>query len=372
MNVLILTASTGGGHIRTSEALKKYFNEKGENINAEIIDTFKYINPILDKTVTKGYLYLAKKTPKLYGKLYNLTNEKKKLNDYVNKMNYLFSRRLLPLLEQVNPDVIISTHPFSTEMIAYLKSNYKINIPLICIMTDYAYHKAWIQENVNAYIVSNDEMISEMIDNGVERQKIYSFGIPIDDEFYKKGEKSELLYSIGFDKDKKTILMMAGSFGVTNVLGIYKDIMEIGGDFQVIIITGKNKRLYEKFEQCIKDSNKKTELIYFTEHVAKYMQCCDIIITKPGGLTVTEALACNVPLVIFDAIPGQEEENADFLIKNNMAVKLSTEDKNIKETIENLLDDSEKLIEMKNACKNHAKNNSCKNILKLISTFNID
>ena len=118
MNVLILTASTGGGHIRASNALKNYFKEKDKAINVNVVDTFKYINPLLNKTVTNGYLYLAKKTPKLYGKLYKLSNDKPMMDNYVNRMNSIFARKLMPLIEGFKPQIILTTHPFYTEMIA--------------------------------------------------------------------------------------------------------------------------------------------------------------------------------------------------------------------------------------------------------------
>lgn len=363
MNVLILTAATGGGHIRASNALEKYFKENDCSINVNIVDTFKYISPILDKTITNGYLYLTKKTPKLYGKLYKLSNEKPLMNSYVNRMNTVFAKKLMPLINDFKPDVIVTTHPFSTEMIDYLKRKNKINIPVICIMTDYGSHSAWIRKNINYYIVSNDEMVEELVSSGVNRNKIYSFGIPIEEDFYTS-KNNEIC--VDEDKDRKVILMMAGSFGVKNIFKIYEDIIDIDYDFDLIIITGKNKKLYEKFQEKINENNKNIKLIYFTKEIVKYMKCADMIVTKPGGLTITEALACNIPLVIFDAIPGQEEENADFLVKNNMAVRLNSDDKSIKDTIEYLLKNDEELIKMKKSCSLFDKSKACEQILNLI------
>ena len=251
-------------------------------------------------------------------------------------------------------------------MIAYLKTKNKINIPLICVMTDYSSHNAWIRDNVNEYIVSNDDMMKEMIKVGVDKEKIHSFGIPIDEDFYDEGKKSFYMNDVNSNHHKKVILMMAGSFGVKNILAIYEDIIDINYDFKLIIITGKNKKLYEKFKEKVALSNRDIELIYFTDEIVKYMKCADMIITKPGGLTVTEALACNTPLVIFDAIPGQEEENADFLVKNNMAIRLSSNDKSIRNTIEALLTNDEKLKTMKKACIAFDKSKSCENIFDLI------
>ena len=180
MNILILSASTGGGHMRDSKAIENYMIQQGENINVEIVDSLLYISPILNKTITSGYLYLATKTPKLYGKLYDLTNKEHKLANFVARLNNIFANKLMPLIEDFKPDVIITTHPFPTEMVSRLKVKGEINIPLICIMTDYAPHKAWISKGIDAYIVSNDDMVGKMVNEGVNLKNIYSYGIPID------------------------------------------------------------------------------------------------------------------------------------------------------------------------------------------------
>lgn len=185
-------------------------------------------------------------------------------------------------------------------------------MPLICLMTDYGPHRAWIADHVDAYIVSTPDMIPEMQAMGVKKELIYPFGIPVGDVFQQKG-KPELLEKIGMEPGVPTILIMAGSFGVTNILNIYKDLIRLPTEFQIIIITGRNQKLYEAFTSVIEKSPKKTKLVFFTDEVENYMQASDLLITKPGGLTVSEALACSIPLAVFDAIPGQEEDNANFL-----------------------------------------------------------
>lgn len=366
MNILILSASTGGGHMRASQAVENYMTQHNKDINVKIVDSLLYISPILNKTVTSGYVYLATKTPKLYGKLYDLTNKEHRLANFVTRLNNIFANKLLPLIDDFKPDVIITTHPFPTEMVSRLKSKTEINIPLICIMTDYAPHKAWISDNVDAYIVANDDMVSKMITEGVDQNCIYPYGIPVDEVFFEEKEKQLVIEELELNKNLPTILMMAGSFGVSNVFDVYENIIDIDLDFQIILVTGKNQKLYNHFEKVVESSPKKTKLIYFTNEINKLMQASDIIITKPGGLTVTEALACNIPMAVFDAIPGQEEENADFLLKHNMAVKIS-DGNSCREAIVELLKDSEKLEDMKEACKSFDKNDSTKNIFLLIN-----
>ena len=366
MNILILSASTGGGHMRASKAIEGYMTQQNKDINVKIVDSLLYISPILNKTVTGGYVYLATKTPKLYGKLYDLTNKDHKLANFVTRLNNIFANKLLHLIDEFRPDIIITTHPFPTEMVSRLKSKKEINIPLICKMTDYAPHKAWINDKVDAYIVANDDMVTKMVTEGVDSRCIYPYGIPVDEVFFEEKEKQLVIEELGLDKNLPTILMMAGSFGVSNVFDVYENLIDIDLDFQIILVTGRNQKLYNHFEEVIGSSSKKTKLIYFTDEINKFMQASDIIITKPGGLTVTEALACNIPMAVFDAIPGQEEENAEFLLKHNMAVRIS-DGNSCREAIVELLKDGEKLEDKKEACKSFDKNDSTKNIFLLIN-----
>ena len=372
MKILILTAATGGGHLRASSALKSYILETQEDCEVEIVDTLKYISPLLDKTVTEGYEAMAKRTPKLFGSLYKSTNRGKSTTTYF--FCNIFRKYLMPLVEEFRPDAIISTHPFATEMISLLKEDGKITAPLICVMTDYGPHRAWIHPYVDSYIVSNEGMVDTMAKMGAPREKIHPYGIPVEESFYEKMDRAEVLRQLGLSPDKPTVLIMAGSFGVSNILRIYNNIIKVNLDFQIIVITGKNERLYEAFNKLIlRNSRQKplrdvsvklkpkpskpTKVLFFTNEVHKYMQISDLIITKPGGLTVSEALACNLPMAIFDAIPGPETENAEFLIDNNMAVKIQ-KGSACSETIYDLLSNQERLEEMRRSCSAFDKSSS--------------
>jgi processive 1,2-diacylglycerol beta-glucosyltransferase len=366
VKILILSAATGGGHLRASHAIEDYILRNSAGNNVTVVDALKSINTVLDKTVCDGYHFLATKTPKVFGQLYKKTNEESVLSSLVTRFSNVFSLKLMPVLEEQKADVIISTHPFATEMISYLKGKGLVKAPLICLMTDYGPHRAWIAPNVDAYIVSTEDMIPEMKEMGVDENKIYPFGIPVGDVFFNSGDKPSLLKKFGMDTDKPTILIMAGSFGVTNIMKIYKRLVQVPTAFQIIVITGKNKKLFEAFTPVIEDSPKKTKLVFFTNEVENYMHASDLIITKPGGLTVSEALACNIPLAVFDAIPGQEEDNANFLLSHKMAVRLE-KGADAGEIINSLIENNKKLEEMRSSCKSFDKSQSSKNIFSLIN-----
>lgn len=364
MKILILTAATGGGHLRASRAISSYIEQNCPDCSVEVVDAMKSIGSLVDKTVCEGYHILATKTPKLFGKLYRATNKKSALSSLLNRFSNTFGRLLLPAIEQSSPDAIISTHPFVSEMVSHLKANGWVDVPLITLMTDYGPHRAWIGSEVDAYVVSNSDMIPKMEAMGVSKEKIYPFGIPVENVFFTPGDKPALLKKFGLDPNLPTILIMAGSFGVTNILDIYRQITKVDLAFQIVVITGRNEKLYAAFADEVENSPKKTKLVFFTNEVENYMHASDLLVTKPGGLTVSEALACSVPLAVFDAIPGQEEDNADFLLNYNMAVKLEP-DTDCGDVIRSLLEDSRKLDAMRSNCAEFDKSHSAENILAL-------
>jgi processive 1,2-diacylglycerol beta-glucosyltransferase len=364
MKILILTAATGGGHLRASRAISSYIEQNDPGSRAEVVDAMKSIGNLLDRTVCDGYHILAMKAPKLFGKLYRATNRKSPLADLLNRFSSMFSRLLLPTIENSRPDAVIATHPFVSEMVSHLKATGDVTVPLITLMTDYGPHRAWLGDHVDAYVVSNAEMIPEMEAMGVPKEKIFPFGIPVGNVFFTKADKPALLKKFGLDPDLPMILIMAGSFGVTNILGIYQQIVRTDIPFQVVVITGRNDKLYAAFSDAVENSPKKTKLVYFTDEVENYMHASDLLITKPGGLTVSEALACSVPLAVFDAIPGQEEDNANFLLTHNMAVKLEP-GSDCGETVRSLLEDNRRLEQMRSSCAEFDKSHSTHDILAL-------
>lgn len=365
MKIMLLTAATGGGHLRAANAIEQYIRD---NTTYEVItvDTLKAVSRFLDKTVCDSYLFMAKKTPALFGRLYKQTNKQNRFSDLVPKLSGLFSNLLFPTITNYQPDVIITTHPFATEMVSDLKGDGLVTAPLICIITDYGVHRAYIADNVDAFVVATDDMVPELMAFGVEKEKIYPFGIPVHGVFFDKEDRSMLLRELNLSPELPTLLFMAGSFGVSNIIKLYRDLVSTEVKMQIIVITGRNQKLYEAFEKELALSpGVPTRLIYFTDEVEKYMHASDLLVTKPGGLTVSEALACNLPMAVFDAIPGQEEDNANFLKTHDMCVRLK-KDGNFGEEISSLLMEKQRLSEMRENCEDFDKSQSIPSLLALI------
>ena len=362
MRILILTCATGGGHLRAASALENYIRE---TTGHEVIqmDFLKSIGKLLDKTVCDSYLFMAKKTPALFGRLYKSANKDNGLSEFVPRTSELLAYQLFPRIDELQPDVIISTHPFATEMVSSLKESKRVTCPLICIMTDYGVHKAWIAPYVDAYVVACEDMVDDLVRLGIPRASVYPYGIPVHDVFFDKGDQPKLLQEMGLDADVPTVLFMAGSMGVSNIVQLYSELCASPLDLQIIIITGNNEKLYNRFAEKLPTSPKKTKLVQFTREVERYMHAADLIVTKPGGLTVSEALACNLPLAVFDAIPGQEEDNANFLQTHDMGVRITRE--NFAAVISSLIEHKERLRRMRESCRAFDKSHANESIVAL-------
>lgn len=392
MKILILSAKTGGGHMRAAEALKAVINQNDADAEVRIVDGLQYVSPSFNKFIVELYKYSATKTPAVYGVFYRLSNKDNPSYKIVKKVNGQFAKRFLSLLKDFQPDVIVTTHPFPSIMMSRLREKGLTNIPVISIITDFAPHKAYLNPGISRYIVSSEQMVDELVNLGVDRKIVHPVGIPIDPIFYELDKhKEESLYNEGFDPNLKTVLIMAGSFGVTDILKIYENINELDLDFQIIVITGRNEKLFDEFNAILSvnenmrvgesqpsfddekeptrkqskiNVTKRTKLIYFTNEVYKYMHMSDLIITKPGGLTVSEALASCLPMAIFKAIPGQESDNSEYLCNNNLAIEIKKS--TAADTIYQLLKYPERLISMRESCSRLNNLNSALNVYDII------
>jgi len=391
MRVLILSAKTGGGHMRTAQALEEVIRERKNGDVVLVVDGLEYVNHYLNKIIVDGYKFSAMKVPTMYGMFYRASNSDNNLYKLIQKTNSHFAKNFIPLLAEFKPDVMVSTHPFMGIMGSWLREKGITNIPLISIVTDFAMHSSYKSAGVSEYIVSSVQMVDELAKTGIDRNIIHPVGIPIQPVFFEKDmNKKQHLAELGFNPELKTVLIMAGSFGVTDILKIYRNINEIELDFQIIVITGKNEKLFDAFNSILScnerlrvgeaqanfdddkepsrkeermNITKRTKLVYFTDEVYKYMHISDLIITKPGGLTVTESLASCLPMALFKGIPGQETENTEYLCNNNLAISIKKS--NAAEVIYQLLKYPDRLLSMQESCARLNNPNSADRVIDI-------
>ncbi|PNT90877.1 MGDG synthase family glycosyltransferase [Clostridium thermosuccinogenes] len=364
MDVLFLSVSTGGGHLKAAEAIKNVVEEKYPGSRTLIVDTLDYINPAVNKLIVGGYLGLLKSTPRVYGKLYDLAESKEGLHELYTAANTLLAIKLGRLIDDFMPSIIICTHIFPLRMLSCLKRRGKAKMPVVAVITDYVSHSLWVHNNINAYIVPNDQVKNEMIMRGISAELIYPCGIPIDKRFARKKNRDSLLRELGLE-DRFTVLIMGGSLGLGKLYSVFDALLNNSRDIQIIAITGYNEKLKKQLENISSVSDKKIRIFSYTDKISDLMDISDLIITKPGGMTSAEALAKGLPMLITSVIPGQEERNARFLVNNGAAVKIS-DHSSINSVIDNIIANPSCIESMRKRAYKLAKPNSAEDIAALL------
>ena len=369
--ILIFYASYGGGHLSAANSIKDYLSNHYENIDVELIDCMKYINKPIEKITTTAYNEMAKKAPWAWGKIYS-DSQKGPLAHITTRSNQVFAIKLLRLLREKKPDLIISTHPFGSQMCSYLKRKGKITSKIATILTDFAPHDQWLvgSDYTDYFFVAHNKMKEYLISKNIPENKIFATGIPISNKFLETFNTSKILSSLGLKENLKTVLFFAGGkfgLGKSRTLEVFNTFVNDFNNIQVIAISGKNKKMYEEFNQIVKIANKTDfiKVFEFVNNVPELMAVSDVVITKPGGLTTTESLVSGLPMIIINPIPGQEEENAQFLEHSNVGIWLKKQ-MNITETISNFLSDNKKLKQMKENTKKISNRNSTKDICTIL------
>lgn len=369
--ILIFYGSYGGGHLSAAKNIKDYIENNYPESQVLLVDCIEYINKFLNKITTKAYTSFSKNARWIWKKIY-YGSEKGILSKISNSTNTFMSSKLNKLIVELQPDLIISTHPFSSQMCAHLKMKGKNNCNLATVMTDYAAHNQWLVHNqfVDFYFVAHDGMKKDLINRGVAKDKIHVTGIPISSRFLFDYDKSKILQEYELSQNKKTILFFAGGefgFGQNNTFKILKTIISKFPHMQVIAISGKNAKLKKRFDKLVLETNseKFVKILSYTNQVPELMSISDFVITKPGGLTTTESLASGLPLILIEPLPGQEVENATF-VENNGAGLWIKKDDNIEEILSEAFNNTDKFNRMKQNATLLAKKNSVKDICKTL------
>lgn len=370
--ILITYATYGGGHLSAAKAIKNYIDENYEDVETKLVDCMMYINKVVNGVSTRIYNKITTNTPWLWKRVY-FNSKKGILSKISNGSNKLMSKKLVKLFDEFKPDIVISTHMFSTQMIGYLKRKGKVNCTLATVLTDFAPHDQWLEEHEygNFFFVSNENMRQALIEEfHVNSNIVYTTGIPISPVFSKEFNKEKIYADLGFTPNKKTILLFAGrEFGAARkkVLEVFNALIKHLDTCQIVAVAGKNKKMESEFHK-IADNLQNTsglKIFNYLTNVPEIMSISSLVITKSGGLTSSESLASALPVLVINPIPGQEEENAEFLVNAGVAEWLKKKD-NAEEIINNLLNSPEKLKEMSNNARNLAHLDSTKNICDTI------
>lgn len=364
--LLILSTSIGAGHAKAGEALAESYitNHGGEAFH---IDFLRYTSPTFGPWVEQMYYALTKHTPSVYKMLYKLADYP---NSPVKKSEmYIGLSKYKELLNEYHPDAIIATHFFPAAVMSYMYPRFPI--PNGLVLTDYTAHHISINANTNLFFAGYEGMVNELKELGVEESRIRVTGIPVRSCFAKELNRRSIRMKLELDPDLPLILIMSGGNAIGPLVNVLETLSRLSEKFQVIAIAGHNQKSYLELQQVFAERDLKGRILGFVDNIYEYMAAADLLISKTGGLTVAEALAVSLPMVIIRPTPGQEVANALFLTKAGAALHLKSIDE-LEPVVGELLREPAKIEAMKHNASKIAKPNATEDILtemdRLIST----
>lgn len=353
--VLLLSASSGAGHVRAAQALEKAFAARGDCI-VEHIDTIQYVSKLFQRVYDKAYISMVRRAPELMGVLYDRTDNPWEHARRRLALDRLNTAPMIRLLKKVQPDLCVATHFLAAEIIAWLIARRKLRSHNAIVVTDYDVHAMWLCRTVERYYVAIEEASEYLARIGVPREIIRVTGIPIDPLFTGHLDRAETRRALGLDLSATVILVSAGGYGVGPVEQLVKDLLALPRPWQVVAIAGKAEKVRKRLEELSRSAGKlpngalKLCPVGFTTDMDKYMAAADLLVGKAGGLTTSEALARHLPMALIEPIPGQEERNADHLLEAGAAIRCN----NLPAAgwkIAGLLDNPARLVNMREAAR---------------------
>lgn len=360
--ILILTASTGEGHNQAAKTLESEFNHKG--YLCKRVDMFKSTHRSMDVLMSDGYKILASNMPKMYGTLYRKADDERFNRLVVKKMLKMTEYKIKRIAQDFGADIIIATHPFAVPIIGNLKKKRKLTIPFIQVVTDFRAHYAYVDPYVDAYITASQHAKDDLVKRGIRQSKIHPYGIPVKREFLER------LHRIDEAKKPFTLLVMGGSMGMKAMEEVVDSITSNERSIFMNVVCGNNKSLKatldKKFEAEIKAG--KLKVHGFVGNIPELMETSDVIITKPGGLTSSEAINKTIPMLIPFAIPGQEQQNTDLLVGSGMAIEIKALE-DVNKHVNDLIDHPMKCKEMATNMAAFAQGFSMHRIVDLVDAL---
>lgn len=318
--VLILTCSTGEGHNSAAYAIKTAFENKG--ILCELIDPVIFKGEKAKELVSACYNNLIKKNPSVFGAIYKLGDwySATSLPSPVYWANASYADRLERYIMDNHFDAVVCTHLYGMEaMTAILKRKPSL-IPCYGVLTDYTCIPFTGDTRLNGYFIPHKDMKQYLIDNCVREEYIHVTGIPVDSRFEKGINKDYARELLNIDQEAKIYLLMTGGVGCENMVGICDELLSaLRKNDQILVMTGRNDKLKDRLDKKY-NADSRMRTVAFTKKVELYMAAADVILTKPGGLSSTEAAVVNIPLVHVNAIPGCETCNAHFFSEHGMSL----------------------------------------------------
>ena len=358
MRVLIATATAGAGHLAAAAALDEAWRSLRPEDVVKKLDLVEFFSPLHRKIHADGYVKLVEHAPEIWGMLFGKTDNPRvarRLSELKRAFPSKSRTRFARFVNEFSPDAVVCTHYVALDTLGDMRSqgvrkrNTNLKRPpfVVSVVTDFEAHALWMEPCVDLYCVAAEETKARLIARGAKPDSVIATGIPISTRFLTKPNPRKVRRNIGLRDDLPVILVLSGGFGMGPVAEILAQLDKVQAPFQNLVVTGRNQEMRRSLATC--DRKHPTHVLGFASNMHELMAVADLIVTKPGGLTTSEALAIGKPLLIVNPIPGQEAANSDFLLERGAAAKVNRVE-DLPYRMEALLSDG-KLPQMARAAK---------------------
>jgi len=363
--VLIFSASAGTGHVKAAEALAKTFSQDPRVETVEHKDALIYTNKLFRDFYSKLYVQLIRSAPQLLGWVYKQSDEPWKTDQLRLRLDRLSSMPLVRFIRKFRPDITVCTHFMPVGIISHLISRGLLDAHLSIVVTDLDMHAMWLSRVFHRYFVAIDETKAHLDVLGLPPERVTVSGIPVDPSFAEPIDRAEIRYQNHLDPLKTTLLISAGALGVTPAEFVVARLLQLRHDVQGVVVCGRNDELRHRLKQMLAPYASRFKVIGYTDKMGELMKISDLFIGKPGGLTTAETLACSLPMIIVDPIPGQEERNSDHLLEKGCALK-ANELTTLAWKIDQLLDEPARLEAMRRNAGELGRPNASRTIVETL------
>ena len=351
--VLLLSASSGAGHVRAAQALEKAFAARGD-CSVQHIDAIEYVSKLFQRAYDKTYISMVRRAPELMGMIYERTDQPWQNPRRRLALDRLNSQPMIRMLKHVQPDLCIATHFLPGEIIAWLIAKEKLKAKNAIVVTDYDVHAMWLCRTVARYYVAIPEAAEYLAGIGVPREILRVTGIPVDPVFATPLDCAAARNELKLDAKSPILLLSAGGYGIGPLEQLVRELLALQKPWQLVAIAGKSEKMKKRLDEIARSAGvlpsgaARLVPVGFTSQMDQYMAAADLMIGKAGGLTTSEALARHLPMALIEPIPGQEFRNADHLLEGGAAIRCN----NLPAAawkIAKLIDDAPRLAKMRQA-----------------------
>lgn len=319
---MFLSASVGEGHTAAAQAVSSALLERRPYAKCEVVDSYRYASNVFHRVASNGYIGIVKMLPQLYKYVYDQAERATKVSAFKTWLHHYTAVNLRQFVAELQPDVVVCTHAFPCGVMSEYKREFADAPPVVGVVTDFVVHPFWIHRNIDKYAVATAAMRQTLVSRGVLPQRVMVTGIPIDCRFARTTTKRRARQLIGVPADTTTILLMGGGLGIGPLEKALVAIARLDHAVQTVVVVGKNKALERRLHDVAKQLHHRITIVGFIQNVYDYMRAADVLVSKPGGMTSSEALVAELPFIMLRPLPGQEERNTRYLEDRGVGIRV--------------------------------------------------